>query len=290
MPKSDSRGILFENDLTININVAYGELHRSFPTHWHRFAEIILPLSDDMDVTVGNETYSLSPSQFALIPPRELHSLLFQPNKNLSQMVIQFSSDAIPLIHDFAANRHVFYLQKVINNDDFSAFPETPMDILHRIKDYYYSNISFKDLRISQELIGLFIMLGNYNTRLEAESTNKKNPQKTVLNDKFIDIARYISDHCTQDISLNEVASYARFSRYHFSRIFKEYFDVSFPEYVAKQRIYYAIELLENLELSILDIALLSGFSSHAAFNRTFKRLMHLTPSKYQRLLNAYDQ
>jgi AraC-type DNA-binding domain-containing proteins len=288
MPKSDYRGFLFEKDLIIN--VAYGELHRSFPTHWHRFTEIILPLSDEMDVTIGNKTYSLSPSQFALIPPRELHSLLFHPNKNLSQMIIQFSSDAIPLIHDFAANRHVFYNKTVINNDDFADFSETPIDILLRIKDYYCSNLSFKDLRISQELIGLFIMLGNYNTQLKAKSANKKNHQKMVLNDKFIDIARYISEHCTQDISLDDAASYAGFSRYHFSRIFKEYFDISFPEYVAKQRIGYAIELLENLDLSILDIALLSGFSSHAAFNRTFKRLMHMTPSKFQRLLNAYDQ
>ena len=244
MLKQDSRGFLFENDLIIN--VSYGILHRSFPTHWHHFAEIIAPLSDDMEVTIGDETYLVSPSQFILIPPRELHSLQFQPGKDPSQLLIQFSSEAIPLVHDFAANRHIFYLQKVIDNDDFADFPEKPMDIFMRIWDYCSSDIAFRDLHISKELISFFIMLGNYNTRLGAKAENKMNPQKKVLNDKFIDIAQYISEHCAQNISLNDVASYAGFSRYHFSRIFKEYFDISFPEYVAKQRIYYAIELLEN--------------------------------------------
>ena len=69
MIKADlSEPMYFEHDMSIN--VSYGHYYSRFPMHWHSFMEIVAPLSNDMSITLGNETYALTENQFALVPPR----------------------------------------------------------------------------------------------------------------------------------------------------------------------------------------------------------------------------
>lgn len=268
-----------------SINVAYGSLPSHFPNHWHSFLEIITPCADDLEITIGNETYHLTERQFALIPSRKLHSI--SRAGNAAQLIIQLSNDLLPRLHDFTANRHLLYLQKIIHNDDFRDYEVTPLEILYRIKEYYYSDIPFKELYLNRELLELFIILGKYNMNLNDQLSTKKNIQYQVSHEKFDSVEKYIGEHCTSKISLEEVASHAGFSKYHFSRIFKEYFEASFPEYVMKQRIKHAIELLENPNISILNAALLSGFSSHSSFIRVFRQEMNCTPSDFRKMFKS---
>lgn len=268
-----------------SINVAYGTPLSHFPNHWHSSLEIITPCSKDLEITIDKETYHLVKGQFALIPPRMLHSI--GKARNSFPLIIQFSNDLLPRLHDFTANRHILYLQKVIDNEDFHNYEVSPLNILFKIKDCYYSDITFKEFHLYRELLALFITLGEYNFMLNNQLSEKKNHQNQVYDQKFESVAKYIDEHYASKITLEEVASYAGFSKYHFSRIFKEYFETSFPEYVMKQRIRHAIELLENPDISILNAALLSGFSSHSSFVRVFKQVMSCTPSHFRSMFSG---
>lgn len=268
-----------------SINVAYGNLPSNFPSHWHSCLEIIAPCTDNLEITISNKVYHLNKQQFALIPPRKLHSI--SGAKNAPQLIIQFSNNFLPQLYDFTANRHLLYLQKIIDNDDFHEHGILPLDILFKIKDYYYSDIPFKEFHIYQSLLELFIILGKYNFTLNDQLSAKKNLQDQVYYEKFDSIAKYIDTHHASKVSLEDVASYAGFSKYHFSRIFKEYFETPFPEYVMKQRIKHAIEILENPDVSILNAAFSSGFSSQSSFNRAFKQIMHCTPSDFRKMFKC---
>lgn len=279
--KDLSEALFFSHNMSINI--AYNNNYTNFPNHWHGCQEIIISLSDQMEITIDTESYALKKNQFALIPPRKLHSITKMGHGPL--FIIQFTNDFLPRLNDYTANRHLFYFQKIICNQDFSEYKETPIDILYNIKNYFYSSIQFKEFLMYQELLKLFIMIGEYNSKLyHLSSPNKlrKRIHPTILHS----ITMYIAENCTNEISLEEVASFAGFSKYHFSRIFKEYFDTSFPEYIMKQRIYHAIELLENPDISILNAALSAGFTSHSSFNRTFKQVMNCTPSSFRKMFN----
>lgn len=59
---------------------------------------------------------------------------------------------------------------------------------------------------------------------------------------------------------------------------------MSFPEYIASLRVAKAAELLENSSLSILEIAMRSGFSNLSSFNRAFKEVNHCTPSQFRKM------
>ena len=88
------------------------------------------------------------------------------------------------------------------------------------------------------------------------------------------------------DISVEDAARTAGFSKFHFSRLFKQFTDQTFCGYLNQRRISAAETLLLNPRLSITDVALQSGFSSLSTFNRTFRTLKSCTPSEFK----AYHQ
>ncbi|MCC8137722.1 MAG: AraC family transcriptional regulator [Clostridiales bacterium] len=88
----------------------------------------------------------------------------------------------------------------------------------------------------------------------------------------------------TTRLSLETVADVAGFSKYHFSRIFKECSGYNFYDYLCLLRIKAAENLLMSKEHSITEVALLSGFSSLSTFNRMFKKKKGCTPSEYRAL------
>ena len=99
------------------------------------------------------------------------------------------------------------------------------------------------------------------------------------------DVCAYIAEHFTEELSLEQIAEYAGFSKYHFERIFTEYNGVTFYRYLQQMRINYAQTLLSNHDLTITDIAEQTGFTSCTAFTRAFKKTTGYPPSQY-RMLN----
>ncbi|MFQ9681550.1 MAG: helix-turn-helix domain-containing protein [Ruthenibacterium lactatiformans] len=54
-------------------------------------------------------------------------------------------------------------------------------------------------------------------------------------------------------------------------------------QYITRKRIRLAIELLKDENLSILEVALRSGFNNAANFNRAFRQLTETSPSEYRK-------
>ena len=102
--------------------------------------------------------------------------------------------------------------------------------------------------------------------------------------EKFMYICEYISEHCTEDLSLDDVANLAGFSKYHFSRLFKQFTNVSFYKYLNQKRIALAEKQLSDINNSITDVAINSGFSSMSSFIRMFKQIKNCTPTEFRNL------
>jgi transcriptional regulator GlxA family with amidase domain len=60
---------------------------------------------------------------------------------------------------------------------------------------------------------------------------------------------------------------------------------MSFGEYIRKQRIEKAIEMLGSTENSLAEIAYLTGFSDQSHFNRIFKLHTGQNPSTFRKSL-----
>ena len=96
---------------------------------------------------------------------------------------------------------------------------------------------------------------------------------------RVVDKMRVLDDQ----LSLQSLAQESGYSRVHFVRMFRAATGRSPHNYLLNLRIERARELLSNPALSLTDIALDCGFSSHSHFTRVFRQFVGVTPSEYRR-------
>lgn len=91
----------------------------------------------------------------------------------------------------------------------------------------------------------------------------------------------YIKANLRERISVEELASVANLSRFHFSRRFKAAVGQSPSGYVSRLRLEHAKVMLAQ-GASISDVAFDCGFSSESNFIRSFRRAVGLTPGRHR--------
>jgi AraC family transcriptional regulator len=93
-------------------------------------------------------------------------------------------------------------------------------------------------------------------------------------------VGQYIYDHSDQAISLDALASYSGFSKYHFNRIFFAATGYQLGEFIQRHKLEKALELIKQGNHNIIDVALSVGYDSPSSFSRAFKKNFSVTPSE----------
>lgn len=101
---------------------------------------------------------------------------------------------------------------------------------------------------------------------------------------KLNQVLEYIQFYLDQDIKLVDLAELVGMSQYHFCRLFKQSMGVAPHQFVLQQRIERAKELLQQKELAIADVALLSGFKNQSHFTTLFRKFTAMTPRVFRNL------
>jgi AraC-like DNA-binding protein len=91
---------------------------------------------------------------------------------------------------------------------------------------------------------------------------------------------RYIEEHFTRGVSLNELAQHVGLSPYYLLRVFSA--EVGMPPYAYLEsvRVRYAQRLLENGR-PLAETAIEAGYSSQSHMTRHFKKIIGATPGQY---------
>ncbi len=93
-----------------------------------------------------------------------------------------------------------------------------------------------------------------------------------------------IQDQIDTNLNLKQLSEELDINPSYLSRVFSRYFENrSFGEYVRKQRIDKAIELMQTPSYTLTEIAYLTGFSDHSHFARIFKNETGQNPSSYRK-------
>jgi AraC family transcriptional regulator len=98
---------------------------------------------------------------------------------------------------------------------------------------------------------------------------------------QLMQVLDYIHAHLDQDIKLSDLAALLDISQFHFSHLFKQALGTSPYQYLLKQRVERAKQLLKT-ERSIMEIALECGFNSHSHLSKQFRQLIGMTPTAYR--------
>jgi len=110
--------------------------------------------------------------------------------------------------------------------------------------------------------------------------------QQQRMNRNRLDLANvivYIEGHYQDGISLESLAQHFYVSKEHLSRIFKSYTQENITDYIVRKRMEKARELLVQQQLSIKNVAQLTGYDDVAYFHRVFKKHYGITPGEVRK-------
>ena len=96
--------------------------------------------------------------------------------------------------------------------------------------------------------------------------------------------ARDLMDRRFADpLDLDQMASEAGFSKFHFARAFKDAYGETPANYLTRRRVERAKDLLRSANLTVTEVCMLVGFSSLGSFSSRFSELVGMSPSAFQR-------
>jgi AraC-like DNA-binding protein len=214
---------------------------------FHRFYYVLggsahyLSTTQDVDLLAGN---------LYILPTFSSYTLWHDPKEPLE--VIYFHIEITPDITDDL-------LQIPINQNTLE------MALLHTMR--HFSDIG--DVQNLDELCGILV---RYITTAYCPTM--------VYDHRLVKAIRYITQHTTEHIIVEELAEVACMERAYFTRLFKKHYKTTPMKYVTQKKMSMAVkELLSGAIIE--EVSQMIAYEDEKAFSRAFKRVYGCSPSAY---------
>lgn len=227
----------------------------SCPPHVHSHIEFMFVLSGSLSLSVDDKPYILEQDTMAVIMPYQIHG--YASNPECDMFVLACPPEYI------SEYNHIF------NDKLFSPCIAKFSDIIQRV----VQEITCADVQNPFRYKALI-----YHSLCEFVVSCDLVKRGFSGYDVYRKAIVYISEHYTEDLSLETVARYANVSPVHLSRVLNNHGKSSFSDIVNSIRIFEAKKLLEQTTRSISEIAYECGYGSIRNFNRIFQKYFSCNP------------
>ena len=259
-----------------SIRIWPSDVAAHYENHQHSAVEIILPDRGVTEYQLPDCQYRVEPGEVLIIPSGCPHALtetgktlryllLFEPNPLLSLR-------DIPMISGM--------MQQPVYLKEPSPVLSQVRQLLMQAVNCYFERKPLWNTQCYSYLLQMYALLGERYLKL-TESTDRDGV-RTIDPEIMNSAITYINQHYMDEIDLKTVADFAGFSKYYFSRTFKQFAGVPFTEFLCRKRLEVATDLLVRTRRSVREIAEQSGFGSIATFNRIFREHKNCTPTQYR--------
>lgn len=236
-------------------------------SHYHEFYEIYYLESGERYHLMDEELYKVTPGQFIIFKPYQLHHSYGEENVPFSRLLLYFTEDSVEsdkmriLIKEMAG---VYQLDKNKNIEFYQ--------LLTKLLKEQEEKQEFYDMNMKSILNQLLIMLMR-------SSIQKKNAYD---NNRITQIISYINRNYMRKISTEDLAKEFYISKWHLCREFKQCTHLTIIQYINYTRIIEAQKLLLEGKKNITVISSEVGFDSMTHFERVFKQIVGATPTQYK--------
>lgn len=228
--------------------------------HFHKNFELVYVCKGSLICTADEKSCTLYENEFALFLSNEIHSLT--PMDDTKYWVGVFSGD---FVHSFA---------KLTKNKSADSLKFTcEKSVLEFLK---INLINYKTPPVFILKSCLYAVCNEY---LNQITLSKKDNKNFLQMQAIID---YVAENYKNKISLSDIAKKLGYNYHYLSKKFNKIFSMSFSDFLNLYRLETAIELLNETDLTVTEIAIESGFQSIRSFNELFKKHTGTTPVKYR--------
>jgi AraC-like DNA-binding protein len=236
--------------------------------NWHQNIEILYFSSGHGYVKYDTELYPVQAGELFIVNSYFMHAIISDS---------ELTYDCLIIDHSFCENNGIpssdIHFQELICDSELTNKFRLVAEafILHKkCPDQF----TITDIR--HEILGLLRFLcRNYIVDAETvfSSTSRERIKQTIA---------YIKAHLTEPLSLEQLSEHVNVSKYHLSREFKLYSDMTIFDTINLLRCTKAKQLLEK-GMSVSTAALSCGFGNLSYFTRTFKKHFGTTPSELRK-------
>lgn len=267
-----------------HLRIWYNNEKGSYDFHHHEAMEIIVCMENETVIEADGKTYRLNSGDIIIIPPHMLHNLYFE--KFGVRFIFLIDIDILRCYNDLKT------LDPILMKPFFCTANTQPIiyqeiyNSLMKMVDIYFENKSFWEIHIYSLFLEMIALIGHNHFKETIKEQNTSTISKGwEYFDKFSSLLSFIDANYAQDLTLEQVANYMGFSKFHFSRLFKVYTKTTFYNYLCHKRIQAAQSLLVS-DLPITNIASQTGFNNSTTFCRCFKKFTNCSPTEYRNRFN----
>jgi AraC-like DNA-binding protein len=275
--------IPYENPF-MSVNIFQSESARDGGSRWHYHKEIeILCILDGLlDITVEDDSYTMTGGDVLIIGARELHRDRFYAKHGLSYIVFQFDIEQYlensTLPYYRAISEPGFPLHKL--NYIFKEQPQAGKKVLEAVKSIF-QEVSDKqegyEMAVSLLIKSIILTL----LRNDTEKLIRLKDQGEVM--RLKPVLDYVELHLGGKIQVEDVCRIANVSYYYFVKYFKKVMGMSFLEYVNYKKIKKAERILLTSDASVTQVADSIGMPNMAHFYKVFKKHNQCSPSEFRK-------
>lgn len=252
--------------------------------HYHFNFEIMYVNSGSGVYTTSNAEYPMQPGDVFVFSSNEFHLITNIGTEGLQitnlhfnpQFIRSFRSDNNTNINlQLCFSHHPDFCNRIPADNATKLLPI----LLQLEEEFIHQNVEYV-LSIKTYIQFFLISLVRNHNYLDLQ-TNVTHEQIHTIQRTL----KFIDEHFSEKITLQEISSLARLSPTYFSALFKQVVGLSLWSYINSKRIDKAARLItsENFEGNMLEVAIECGFNNTANFNKTFKKITGMTPSEYKK-------
>lgn len=269
---SDLQRIVSRPQFTVRHTLSGG---CEFHPHSHSAFTVTTVVSGEMFVTIGENDYHLSPDDVALTNIGQTHAGHAGSVEFVSVSINPAQVEE--LVTELGLTRttaEVVFNASVVTDEAINSIARS---IANEIANERLGHGAMLDALVRQLVIHLL------RSHMAVRKSARIELSRAGPVDRRLRLAlEFMHDNFSRELALDEIASAAYLSEYHFARLFKQIMGVTPHTYLANLRLERARRLLAETAFPVSEIAAMVGYQSQSHFTKIFKSVTGITPRVYR--------
>ena len=254
--------------------------------HFHPELELVYIKKSRGTRFIGDSIEKFEEGEIVLIGENLPHMWLnddeyFKKSSNLIAEAVSIHFEKEFLGPEFFNIPEMNHISKLIIRAKLGIkFTDVSEDIIHKFNHI----VDLNGFEKTMELINLLNYLANHKHYTLLSSSGYMDSFTYIDNENMIKTYEYVYKNFKDVIYLKDVADVINMNPASFSRFFKRLNRKPFSRFLNDVRIGYSCKLMIESKSDITSICFESGFNNISNFNRQFKKIKRMSPSKYIKL------